>query len=96
MGWRRCGRVARTAVCGTWSGDKRGIRMATHPLSIVYFLVAAALGAIGQYLYKTGAESADGTLTGWLVNPRVWGGVACYVAVMVLFLAGAELGRADR
>ncbi len=48
MGWRRCGRVARTAVCGTWSGDERGIRMATHPLSIVYFLVAAALGAIGQ------------------------------------------------
>jgi multidrug transporter EmrE-like cation transporter len=65
--------------------------MSTHPLSIIYFLLAALLGAVGQYLYKTGAQAADGTLTSWL-NLRVGGGMVCYIAVMVLFLAAFRKG----
>jgi len=64
----------------------------THPLSIVFFVVAAALGALGQYLYKSGAESADAGLLSYLLNARLLGGVACYVAVMVLFVAAFKRG----
>jgi hypothetical protein len=66
--------------------------MTTHPMAIAYFLVAALLGALGQYLYKSGAEAADGTLVGWVLNARVAGGLICYVAVMVLFLAAFRKG----
>jgi len=60
--------------------------------SVACFLVAAFLGAIGQFLYKTGADASDGTLTGYLLNLRLMIGVACYVAVMVLFVAGFKYG----
>ena len=66
--------------------------MPTHPLSIVFFLVAALLGALGQYLYKSGAESASGSLASYLTSPRILGGVVCYIAVMVLFVAAFKKG----
>ena len=47
--------------------------------------VAALFGAVGQYLYKSGAEAAEGTFMSFVVNPRILGGVVCYIAVMVLF-----------
>jgi len=50
------------------------------------------MGAIGQYLYKSGADKADGTVAGYLMNPRLLGGVFCYVAVMVLFIAAFKKG----
>jgi hypothetical protein len=58
------------------------------------FLAAAFLGALGQYLYKAGAESAVGGLTSYLLNVRLWGGIVCYVAVMVLFVAAFRFGGA--
>lgn len=63
-------------------------------LPVALFAVAAFLGALGQVLYKSGAERADGTVVGYLVNARLWGGVACYVAVMVLFVAAYRRGGA--
>ncbi len=66
----------------------------TSPAAVALFAVAAFLGALGQVLYKSGAERADGTVVGYLVNARLWGGVACYVAVMVLFVAAYRRGGA--
>lgn len=65
---------------------------ATPALSIVLFAVAALVGAVSQYLYKSGADAADGTLVGYLTNFRILGGVVSYVAVMVLFIAAFRRG----
>jgi uncharacterized membrane protein len=66
--------------------------MQTSTASIICFVVAAGLGALGQFLYKSGAESATNTVTSYIANPRLLIGVACYVAVMVLFVAGFKMG----
>ncbi|MEZ6061685.1 MAG: hypothetical protein R3C19_15160 [Planctomycetaceae bacterium] len=66
--------------------------MKTPAVSVVLFAIAALLGAIGQYLYKSGAESAQGSVMSYVVNPRLAGGVICYVAVMVLFVAAFRKG----
>jgi hypothetical protein len=68
--------------------------MKTPPISIVLFLLAALLGAVGQFLYKSGAERAGGSLMSYLANARLLGGGACYVAVMVLFVAAFKRGGA--
>ncbi len=68
--------------------------MNTPVVSIVYFIVAAIFGALGQYLYKSGAEVADGSGAGYLLNPRLMGGVVCYIAVMILFVAAFKKGGA--
>jgi drug/metabolite transporter (DMT)-like permease len=64
----------------------------TPRTSIVFFLVAAFLGALGQFLYKSGAERATGSVASYLLNARLLGGVVCYVAVMVLFVAAFKRG----
>ena len=66
--------------------------MTTPAISILYFLIASALGAIGQYLYKSGADSAAGGITGYIGNPRILGGVACYIGVMILFVMAFKKG----
>ena len=66
--------------------------MSTPAISIVFFLVAAFLGAFGQYLYKSGADVAGGTLSSYVINARILGGMACYTAVMVLFVAAFKKG----
>jgi multidrug transporter EmrE-like cation transporter len=66
--------------------------MSTPAISIVYFLMASLFGALGQYLYKSGADAAHGTVASYLANPRLLGGVICYVAVMVLFVAAFKKG----
>ena len=68
--------------------------MSTPAISIVFFLAAALLGALGQYLYKSGAGLAGGSIASYLANPRLIGGVACYIAVMVLFVAAFKKGGA--
>jgi len=60
--------------------------------SIVCFVVAALLGAVGQYLYKSGADVAGAGWQSYLANPRLLAGVVCYVAVMVLFVAAFRIG----
>jgi len=66
--------------------------MKTPLISIFFFLIASVLGALGQYLYKSGADRADGSLAGYAANPRLIGGVVCYIAVMVLFVAAFKKG----
>ena len=53
---------------------------------------SAFLGALGQFLYKSGADRATSGAASYLLNPRLLGGVACYVAVMVLFVAAFKRG----
>lgn len=64
----------------------------TPLLSILMFLVASLLGALGQYLYKSGAERVNGTLLAYITSPRLLGGVVCYIGVMILFLAAFRKG----
>ena len=67
--------------------------MKTSPIAVICFLVAAFLGALGQFFYKSGAEQTDGTLLSYL-NVRLLGGVVCYIGVMVLFVAAFKRGGA--
>src|SRR5882724_9659524 len=61
---------------------------------MLFFLLAALAGALGQFLYKAGAERAGGSIGSYLLNARLLGGVVCYVAVMVLFVAAFKKGGA--
>lgn len=66
--------------------------MKTPLISILLFLLASVLGAAGQFFYREGARNAVGGITGYLASPRIWLGVGCYVAVMVLFVAAFKRG----
>lgn len=66
--------------------------MTTPIASILFMALAALLGALAQYLYKSGADAADGAWLSYVVNIRIVGGVVCYVGVMVLFIAAFRLG----
>ncbi|MFT4761721.1 MAG: drug/metabolite transporter (DMT)-like permease [Saprospiraceae bacterium] len=66
--------------------------MQTPIISIVFFLIASFLGAIGQYLYKSGAEIAGGSVSSYLLNPRLLADVGCYIGVMILFVAAFKKG----
>lgn len=66
--------------------------MNTPSISIIFFLIASALGALGQFLYKSGAEKAGGSMLSYIANPRLISGVFCYIAVMVLFIAAFKKG----
>jgi multidrug transporter EmrE-like cation transporter len=68
--------------------------MQTPAISIVLFAIAAIFGAVGQFLYKTGADRATGSIGGYLANVRLLSGVVCYVLVMVLFVAAFKRGGA--
>jgi len=56
------------------------------------YLLASLLGAAGQFLYKSGAERASGSIVSYVASGRILGGVACYVGVMVLFVAALKRG----
>ena len=66
--------------------------MRTPVVSILCFVAASLLGALGQFLYKSGAEQATGGWTSYVFNLRILGGVGCYIAVMVLFVAAFKRG----
>lgn len=66
--------------------------MNTPFISILFFVIAAILGALGQYLYKSGADLAGGSVMSYIANPRLIAGVVCYIGVMVLFVAAFKKG----
>jgi hypothetical protein len=71
--------------------------MRTPWISIVLFLVAAFLGAAGQFLYKSGTDRAvasGGQFLQFVANARILGGVVSYVLVMVCFVAAFRQGGA--
>jgi drug/metabolite transporter (DMT)-like permease len=67
--------------------------MQTPFISILFFLFASLLGALGQFLYKSGAEQTSSWVS-YVLNWRLLAGVACYLAVMVLFVAAFKRGGA--
>ncbi len=66
----------------------------TPLFSIACFVIASLLGAVGQFLYKSGADKATDTVWGYLLNWRILAGVVSYIAVMVLFVAAFKRGGA--
>lgn len=66
--------------------------MKTPLISIIYYIVAAIVGALGQFLYKTGADKATGGFSSYLMNARLLGGVFCYILVMILFVMAFKKG----
>lgn len=65
--------------------------MTTPLVSILYFIIAALIGAVGQYMYKSGADLATGGFVSFF-NPRIILGILCYIGVMVLFIAAFKRG----
>ena len=67
--------------------------MTSTPISsVLMFLFAAVMGALGSFLYKAGADRAENTIAGYIFNARLLVGVCCYIAVMVLFVAAYRRG----
>jgi drug/metabolite transporter (DMT)-like permease len=64
----------------------------TPALSMILFLIAALVGAVGQFLYKSGAEQSTEEWSSYLLNWRLLVGVLCYIVVMALFVAGFKRG----
>lgn len=61
---------------------------------IVLFLIAAFLGALGQYFYKTGAEVGSTSILSWILNYRLILGLVCYVSIMFIFVYAFRIGGA--
>jgi multidrug transporter EmrE-like cation transporter len=62
---------------------------------MILILIASIFGALGSYLYKTGAVQANEVGVGGIsvmVQPRILGGVGSYLIVMVLFVAAFKNG----
>jgi len=57
-------------------------------------MLAGLLGAIGQFLYKSGAARATGSWSNYVWNLPRLGGMLCYVLVMALFVAAFKRGGA--
>ena len=62
--------------------------MTTPAISIIFFIVAAFLGALGQYLYKSGADLAVGGVASYLFNWRLLMPFAV-ASVPMAFIGGA-------
>jgi multidrug transporter EmrE-like cation transporter len=70
------------------------VPQSTPLASMVLFLIAALVGAVGQFFYKSGAEHTTNAWQSYLMNWRLLLGVVSYVAVMVLFVAAFKRGGA--
>ena len=64
----------------------------TPVLAMVCMLVASVFGAVGQYLYKTGADRSDPGPLAVLLSPWILAGMGCYIAVMLLFTQAFKAG----
>ena len=69
--------------------------MHTSIKAVLFFAAAAFLGALGQYLFKTGVKEVSQNMILLFTNPRIWIAVFLYFLVMGLFImafkAGGEL-----
>jgi multidrug transporter EmrE-like cation transporter len=66
----------------------------TSVSSMILFLIAALLGAVGQFLYKSGADRTTDIWHSYVLNWRIVLGQVCYIGVMVLFIAAFKRGGA--
>ena len=55
-------------------------------------LVASVLGAAGQFVFQAASSRMASGLAGFLREPRVFLGMACYLAVMALTTAAFKRG----
>lgn len=69
--------------------------MKTPVISVLIFIAAAFLGAVGQHLYKAGADRASGSVLNHLTNSRIAMGSVCYVAVLTMFIVAFKKGFAQ-
>src|SRR5262245_34099242 len=53
------------------TGAPRRHRMTTPFASILCFLAASLFGAVGQFLYKSGTDAAQGGLLSYVLNLRI-------------------------
>ena len=64
--------------------------MKSQLVPILFYLIAGVSGAVGQYLYKVGADRLA-TVPLWK-NWHIGAGVLAFCLVMVLFIAAFRLG----
>jgi multidrug transporter EmrE-like cation transporter len=64
----------------------------TPVIAIVCVLVASILGAAGQFLFKLAANRGGAVALGFLKTPWAVVGLACYLAVMLLFSVAFRRG----
>jgi multidrug transporter EmrE-like cation transporter len=57
----------------------------TPIMAILAVLLASLLGAAGQFLFKLAANRGGAAALGFLQTPWAFVGLACYLAVMLLF-----------
>lgn len=60
--------------------------------AILFYLLAAVLGAIGQYLFKIGSKTVSTNFISWILNYKIIAAVILYCAVMFLFVFAFKLG----
>lgn len=70
------------------------MKESTPLLSVGMMLAAAVCGAMGSFLYKIGAQRSGSSLGSMLTQPRLIGGVLCYLLVMVLLVGAFKNGGA--
>jgi multidrug transporter EmrE-like cation transporter len=64
----------------------------TPILAIACMLVASVFGAVGQYLYKAGADRSNAGPIAMLLSPWILAGMGCHIAVMLLFTQAFKAG----
>jgi multidrug transporter EmrE-like cation transporter len=62
-----------------------GVMPQTPVIAILAVLLASVLGAAGQFLFKLAASRGGSAAFGFLRTPWALVGLACYIAVMLLF-----------
>ena len=67
----------------------------TPLLSVILILFASVFGALGSFLYKTGAvQASESGVNGLslMLQPRILAGIGSYLAVMILFVSAFKNG----
>lgn len=60
--------------------------------SIFCVLIAAFLGAIGQFLFKSATTTLKVGTLNFFLHPKIFTGILCYLSVMMLFTHAFKQG----
>jgi uncharacterized membrane protein len=60
--------------------------------AILFYILAAILGAVGQYLFKIGSKTVSSNFISWVFNFKIVVAVILYCIVMFLFVFAFKLG----
>jgi len=64
----------------------------TPIVSILCFVVASLLGAVGQFIFKSASDKMKEGVLAFLLDIRIYIGMLCYIAVMGLFVYAFKRG----